>query len=149
MSKALSAHFTLDELVHSDTAIRRGIDQTPPPVVLNNLTRTASQMELVRTLLGGKPIRINSGYRSPALNKAVGGASSSAHLTGRAVDFVCPEFGTPKEVAQMLAGCPILTFDQIIQEGTWVHISFDPAGRREILTAHFAGGGVTYSKGLK
>jgi hypothetical protein len=149
MTTALSAHFTLDELTASSTAIRRGIDQTPPPAVLKNLTRTASQMELVRTLLGGKPIRVNSGYRSPALNKAVGGAAGSAHLTGHAVDFVCPDFGTPKEVAQMLAACPILTFDQIIQEGTWVHISFDPAARREILTAHFGGGTVTYSKGLK
>lgn len=148
MNTPLSAHFSLEELTHSDTAIRRGIDQTASPAVLKALYRTASQMELVRTLLGGKPIRINSGYRSPSLNQAVGGAPNSAHLAGNAVDFICPDFGTPKEIVQLLAGCPILTFDQIIQEGTWVHISFDPAARREVLTAHFAGGRVTYTKGL-
>lgn len=148
MTTMLSQHFSLDEFTHSDTAIRRSIDQTPPPVVLKNLAVAASQMELVRTLLGGKAIHVNSGYRSPVLNHAVGGAVNSAHLTGYAVDFTCADYGTPKQIVQMLAACPILTFDQIIQEGTWVHISFAPAARREILTAHFGQGGTTYTKGV-
>ena len=90
-------------------------------------------MEMIRALLG-KPINIHSGYRCEALNKAVGGVSNSAHLTGYAVDFTCPEYGSPYKVARDLAGSPSVSFDQLICEGTWVHISFDPKMRRELLT---------------
>lgn len=144
----LTEHFTLEELTHSDTAIRLCIDQTPPPVVLNNLLSTASQMEVVRALLG-KPIRVSSGYRSPALNKIISPAvTKSAHIDGRAVDFTCPEFGTPQRIAKFLSECPTIQFDQLIYEGTWVHIGFAPVPRREVLTAHFNDGHTTYTKGI-
>lgn len=143
----LTEHFSLEEFTHSDTAIRLGIDQMPTTPIQVILRHTAEQMEVVRSLLG-KPIRVTSGYRSPALNRAVGSGPRSAHLTGSAVDFVCPEFGTPKEIVKFLSECPILAFDQLIFEGTWVHIGFGGSNRREILTAHFGPEGTTYTKGL-
>jgi hypothetical protein len=145
---SLSPHFSLDELTHSDTAIRRGVCQTPSPVVLKQLADTADRMEVVRSILGNKPIRITSGYRSPILNKLVGGTIKSDHLTGHAVDFVCPDFGDPVKIVKVLSECPMVMFDQLICEGTWVHISFKSPFRREVLTAHFGTTGTTYTKGV-
>lgn len=144
----LTDHFTLEELTHSDTAIRLGIDQTPSPDVMQALTHSAECLEEVRSALGGHPLRINSGYRSPALNKAVGGAATSDHLDGWAVDFTCPDFGTPKDIAKFLSECPDISFHQCIYEGTWVHISFKPTGKREVLTAHFEPGRTYYTVGI-
>ncbi len=138
----LSDHFALAEFVTSQTAARRGIDNTPPPEVLERLVGTAQALEAVRSLLG-KPLLISSGYRCPALNKAIGGAVGSAHVLGYAADFICPGFGDPLEVCQAIAASD-LKFDQIIEEGTWVHISFDPRMRRQVLTMR-AG---RYSTGL-
>lgn len=135
----LSEHFTLEEMTRSDSAIRMCIDQTPSPEVLENLKATAQHMELVRMVLG-VPIHVNSAYRSNALNKAIGGASNSAHLTGFAVDFTAPAYGTPQAIAKRLSESGSINFDQCIYEGTWVHISFAPEMRRQVLTAHFAPG---------
>ncbi len=143
----LSQNFTLAELTASDTAVRLGIDQTPTGDIVAVLARTAEQMEIVRKLLGNKPIRVNSGYRSPVLNAAIGGSRTSAHCTGYAVDFVCPDFGTPKDIAKHLSESAI-SFDQLIYEGTWVHISFQPTMRRQVLTAHFGKGPTTYTQGV-
>lgn len=132
----LSEHFTLEEM--SITQVR-GIDNTPPPFVMVALRETAKSLELVRKAVGDKPIIITSGYRSSGVNKAVGGSSNSAHMLGRAVDFICPGFGTPREIAQAIVESP-LQFDQLIEEGTWVHLSFDLRLRRIILTKTPAGG---------
>jgi hypothetical protein len=141
----LSPHFTLAELTLSQTASRMGLDNRPASdQILANLGHTAGQMELVRALLGDKPISVSSGYRSPAVNRAVGGAPDSAHMLGHAVDFICPGFGSPIEICKHLALQPTLAFDQIIQEGTWVHISFDRRARRQLLTKTGAG----YSVGI-
>lgn len=142
----LTTHFTLDELVASSTATRLGIDNTPPPQIVAALGVTAAGLEQVRTLLGDKPMHIDSGYRCPALNAAVRGAKNSAHMSGYAVDFVCPGFGTPIEIVRAIQASPI-HFDLLIQEGTWVHISFAPDMRRQVLTAHFGPGGTTYTQG--
>ena len=107
----------------------------------------AATLEQIRSLLGNNFIRISSGYRSLALNRAIGSGDSSAHVLGYAVDFTCPKFGTPKEVANKIAESPI-KFDQLIYEGTWVHLSIDPRNRRELLTAHFKNDKATYSKGI-
>lgn len=145
----LTPHFSLEELTRSSTAARLGIDNTPSEEVLHNLQETAERMEILRKLLGvySSPIYVDSGYRSPELNKAVGGSKTSAHLTGLAVDFVCPSVGTPKEIVQVLARSG-LQFDQLIQEGTWVHVSFDPRMRGQVLTARFGASGVTYTVGV-
>lgn len=143
----LSIHFALNEFVDSETATGQGIDNTPSAEIIANLTTTAHGLELVRSLLGF-PLHINSGYRCPALNKAVKGVWNSAHLTGFAADIKCPEFGTPLQIVEMIVKSGI-KFDQCIMEGTWVHISFDPAMRQETLTASFdAHGDATYTHGV-
>jgi hypothetical protein len=135
----LSPHFSLEEFIMSQTASRAGLDNTPDARILVNLRRTANYMEYVREMLGGKAILISSGYRSPAVNRAVGGVPDSAHMLGHAVDFICPSFGSPLTICRHLAGTPTVLFDQLIQEGTWVHISFDPRLRRQLLTKAGAG----------
>ena len=143
----LSEHFNLDEFTASETALRKGIDNTPPPVVTEKLRMLAATMEQIRSLLGNNSIRISSGYRCLELNRAIGSGDLSAHVLGYAVDFTCPKFGTPKEVANKIAESPI-KFDQLIYEGTWIHLSIDPRNRREALTAHFGKGKTTYTKGI-
>ena len=143
----LSEHFTLEELTFSATAQRKQIDNKPPADVLENMKRLAAGLEEVRAALGNKPMRINSGYRSPKLNRAVGGARLSAHMAGYAADFVCPDFGSPLKIVKALAATGI-QFDQLIQEGTWVHISFAPEARRQLLTAHFGPNGTSYTAGV-
>lgn len=147
----LSANFTLAELTASATAARQGLDNTPPAEVLETLRATARRMEEVRRLLGDRPIIVTSGYRSLAVNKAVGGSTASAHMTGHAVDFTCPAFGTPSAVARHLAKhLPAGSFDQIIEEfGRWVHIGFGPGTRGQLLTARKASGRTVYSSGIK
>lgn len=145
----LSDHFSLAELTVSATAARRGISNVPPPLVIDTLILTADRMEKVRALLGDKPIIVLSGYRSPAVNAAVGGSKSSAHMTGHAVDFICPRFGTPAQVAAHLAK-HLTGFDQLIEEfGDWVHVGFGPGKRGEKLTARKVNGRTVYSPGIK
>ena len=112
-------------------------------MVKNNLTITAANLEKVRELLN-HPIIISSGYRSPAVNRAVGGAATSAHTKGWAVDFICPGFGSPVQVVEKLKSSDLI-FDQIIEEGTWVHISFAPTMRKQVMKASFKNGKPTYS----
>ena len=146
----LTQHFALAELTHSDSAVRLGLDNAPTPEALANLATLARGLEAVRAALGSVPLYISSGYRSRAVNAAVGGSRTSQHMAGEAADFVAPEFGTPRQICEHLASLgDALQFDQLIYEGTWVHISFT-AGRqrRSVLTAHFANGGVRYTQGL-
>lgn len=143
---ALSRYFTLEEMTFSSTAVRQQIDNTPSAAILEKLRETANQMDAVRELLG-YPITVTSGYRSPALNALINGSPTSAHMSGHAVDIVCRQFGTPLQICHKIAASNI-RFDQLIQEGTWVHISFDPRMRREIKTANFSGGATTYMSGL-
>lgn len=136
---SLSPHFTLDEFTFSQTAARRGIDNTPSLDVLDNLQRTAHGLELVRDELGGHPILISSGYRSPALNEAVSGSPRSQHIMGLAVDFTCPAFGTPAEIAKRLAGSEVPYAQVILEFNKWVHISFSGRNRRHALVIDATG----------
>lgn len=111
---------------------QRGLDNTPPENIVPVLRETALKMEDVRSALG-HPIVVNSGYRSQAVNRAVGGAKNSAHIAGDAVDFICPSFGAPHEVCKAIENSGI-AFDQLILEYGWTHISFAPAMRRQVLT---------------
>jgi hypothetical protein len=131
--------FTLEEMTVSQTAARHDIDNVPKGKVLDNLASTAHHMVAVRKLLGGKPIIVSSGYRSPDLNAKVGGSNTSAHTLGWAVDFICPGFGKPLEIAETIAESDI-EFDQLIHEfNSWVHISFDPRKRGQLLTINKSG----------
>lgn len=143
----LSEHFTLAEFTFSQKAIRFGISNEPNKSEIENLKHTAEGMERVRTILGNLPIHITSGFRCLRLNAAVGSKATSAHVDGYAADFICPSFGTPLEICRKLAESD-LVFDQLIHEGTWVHISFAPSSRKQVLTAHFTNGIAFYTKGL-
>ncbi len=143
----LSGHFHLDEFTTSQTATRHGIDNTPSDKVVENLRMLAALLEQVRELLGGGAIRISSGYRSLALNRHIGSNDTSAHVRGWAADFTCPSFGTPLAVAKKIAESN-LKFDQLIYEGTWIHISCDPQNRRQLLTARFEHGHTYYTSGI-
>lgn len=123
----LSPHFTLAEAITSQTAARLGIDNSPTSAMLAELQKTAAFMEKVRTILGNLPIIVTSWYRSPKLEAAIVGRENSMghHPLGGAVDFICPRFGTPYEVAQHIAiNRDDIRFGQLIYEfGAWVHIS--------------------------
>lgn len=101
-----------------------------------NLRRLARSLESIQQLLE-HPLSITSAYRSPELNRLVGGVPTSRHALGLAVDFVCPAFGNALAVSQAIAASSI-RFDQIIHEyGRWVHLGLAPRGakvRRELLT---------------
>lgn len=146
----LSTHFTLDELTASDTATRLGIDNSPPPEILTNLKLLVSYLEQIRVILG-KPIRVLSGYRCEALNKAVGGSKSSYHMKGLAADLICPDYGDPLAVCRAVAKIP-LGQDQIIHEfGHWCHFGIPVIGvkpRNELLTAESVDGQTVYHDGL-
>jgi len=129
----LSPHFTLAEMTVSQTAARKGLDNTPSEAVIAKLRKTAQGLEGVRVVLGGAPIIISSGYRSPAVNSAVGGARKSQHLTGEAVDFTAPRFGSVVEVFNAIKSSGI-KYDQLIQEfGSWAHLSFSDTPRGQAL----------------
>jgi zinc D-Ala-D-Ala carboxypeptidase len=122
----LTPHFTLEEFTDSQTAARKGIPNVPPvgSPERANLKRTADVMEEVRSLLNNHRVLISSGYRSPAVNAAVGGSKSSAHMSGLAADFSCPDFGTPRQICKELEPhMKKLGIDQLIYEyDSWVHL---------------------------
>ena len=115
----LTPHFTLDELTFTD---HRELDNTPPPDVIVNLRRLADFLEQVRALLGNKPIVVNSGYRSFAVNRAVGSKDSSQHRLGCAADIRVPGL-TPDDVVRAIRSSG-LPYDQVIREfDRWTHVS--------------------------
>jgi zinc D-Ala-D-Ala carboxypeptidase len=131
----LTEHFFLEEFIESDYALRRGIKNIPSPVVKQNLLTLANGLERIRTILGHS-ISITSGYRCIELNRAIGGASTSAHLTGYAADFKCYGFGSPTQVVKKIMDSDI-DYDQLIDEGNWIHVSFEPKMRNQTLKATF------------
>lgn len=150
----LSPNFSLDEFLTSDTAIQLGIKNTASPPIVARLKIVAAGMETVRALLNARnpaknwAIRVNSAYRNPAVNRAVGGVANSDHALGWAVDFVCPGFGNPLEIALAIRDSGI-RYDQLIHEkkpngAWWVHISFNPRMRQQDLTYN----GKNYSPGI-
>lgn len=149
----LSEHLSLAEVTRSETAKRKGISNMPTDAHLENFKLLAEKVfEPIRKYFG-KPIHISSGYRSAALNKAVGGASSSQHCSGEAIDIDMDGNGngiTNKMVFDYIK--ENLEFDQLIWEfGTdanpdWVHVSYESTGkqRKQILKAVRKGGATSY-----
>jgi zinc D-Ala-D-Ala carboxypeptidase len=126
----LTEHFSLEALIASETATRKNIDNTPPPEILANLHILAQGLEQVRAAVGGRDLLVNSGYRSPALNREIGGAEKSKHMYGLAADILCPQFGTPLDLCQAIVAAGIAT-DQVIHEfGKWCHVSFPAPGAK-------------------
>jgi len=115
----LSEHFTLEELTHTD---HRQFDNTPNDAELANLVRLAAFLEEVKTILGGKPVMINSAFRCKQVNDAVGSKDTSQHRIGCAADIRVPGV-TPDEVVKAVIASG-LEYDQVIREfDRWTHIS--------------------------
>lgn len=120
----LSPHFTLAELTYTD---HRQFDNTPTQIEISNLQKLAQFLEIVKATLGGKPVIITSGYRSKAVNDAVGSKDSSHHRLGLAADFRVPSM-TPDQVVKAIIAAN-LPFDQVIREfDRWTHISIQRTG---------------------
>ena len=135
----LSEHFTLEELTHTD---HRDLDNTPNDKEINNIKRLAEFLEQVKVVLGGKPVMINSAFRSKAVNDAVGSKDSSQHRVGCAADLRIPGM-TPDEVVKAIIASGI-GYDQVIREfDRWTHVSVpnEPMGvpRRQALIIDKAG----------
>ena len=127
-------YFTIKELCKSSTAIQRKIDNTPNSEIVNNLEK------LVEFILDplrekyGKPIHVNSGYRCPALNKAVNGSKTSQHMSGLAADITAGSVAKNKILFNLVQELN-LPFDQLIDEKNfrWVHVSYSDKPRKQIL----------------
>jgi putative chitinase len=123
----LSPHFTLAEMTVTD---HRSLGNSPTQIEISNLQRLAQFLETVKTTLGGKPIMINSAFRSKAVNDAVGSRDTSSHRLGLAADFRVPGLA-PDAVVRALLHLP---YDQIIREfDAWTHISIADKPRRQAL----------------
>lgn len=133
----MGKYFTINELTKSSTAQRLHIDNTPPQNVKDNLTKLIDNILDPLRELYGKPIIVNSGYRCPKLNKAVGGARNSQHLIGQASDIrtVSNTKESNKQLFNLIKDSK-LPFDQLINEYdfNWVHVSYSPRNRRQVLT---------------
>lgn len=135
----LTPHFSLEELTHTD---HRSLDNTPNDQEKANLLRLAEFLEIVKTTLGGKPIMVNSAFRSKQVNDAVGSKDTSQHRRGCAADIRVPSM-TPDAVVRAVLAAQ-LPFDQIIREfDSWTHISIPSAvgvfPRRQALIIDKAG----------
>lgn len=137
----LSKYFALSEMTVSQEAARRGMKNIPFGKQLDNLRHTAQKMDAIREMLG-HPVLVSSGYRNAEVNALVRGSKTSAHVQGLAVDFTCPRYGSPLQVAKAVFAMGI-EFDQLIHEyGSWVHIGFAEPGRpsrRQLLTINKRG----------
>ena len=131
----MTPHFTLAELTATS---HREFDNTPNEKELANLQKLAEFLEQVKTLLDGKPIMINSAFRSKQVNDSVGSKDTSQHRLGYAADFKVPGM-TPDQVVRAIIDSD-LQFDQIIREfDAWTHISISPSPRRQALIIDRAG----------
>jgi len=138
----LTPHFTLDELTASETAARNGWDNSPNDTELANLTRLADFLEQVKVVLNGKPIMVNSAFRSKKVNDAVGSRDTSQHRIGCAADIRVPGM-TPDQVVKAVIASGI-GYDQVIREfDRWTHISIpnseDTSPRKQALIIDKAG----------
>lgn len=152
----LSQNFSLSELIKSPTSKRLGIDNSPDDRVLNNLKASVKNLWQPTRQLLGVPVLVSSGYRCPALNLAIGGAKHSAHMSGFAIDFTAPKFGTPRQIVTFLSKAYAqngIGFDQMILEfDRWIHLGYQsPTGsqRGQILTAVKRAGRTVYLVGIQ
>lgn len=176
----LTEHFSTEKLIHSDTAIRLGINNTPSsPEVLSNLNTTAEILEDIRGALSEKAGRetwmhVLSGYRCEALERFLCAKDfnrwcykrnlipsdvrswmqyfiTKSHPNGQGADFIAPRFGSPYSIVKEIALRPeiMAKVDQIIMEGSWVHVSWRHNPRGMVLTAKFnERGEPSYTEGL-
>lgn len=127
-------YFTITELSQSSTATQKGIDNTPNPDIIKNLESLVEHILDPLREKFGKPIIVNSGYRCPALNKAVGGSKTSHHMTGLAADITGGSVARNRILFSLIQELD-LPFDQLIDEKNykWIHVSFSEKPRKQIL----------------
>lgn len=144
----LSEHFELAEFLVSETAARRGIANEPTPEIIENLRRLCQLvLEPLRVKLA-RPVVITSGYRSPALNRAIGGSPTSHHMQGRAADLIVPGI-TPLAVCQAASQLKLSCVQIIHEFGRWTHLSVAISNERtQLLTAKLSQGKTVYEPGL-
>src|SRR3990167_805844 len=144
----LTPNFNLSELTVSQTAARNGLNNTPGPSQTANLKLLCVlALQPLRDKLKN-PVIVTSGYRSPSVNAAIGGARNSAHMSGLAADIYIPGMSSAELMKRIhTMGLPV---DQVIDEfGSWVHVAVAPKGqtpRREYLIARYQNGGAVYSR---
>lgn len=121
-------HFTLEELTHSDTAVRLRIDNQAPREAAERLAALVENVLDPLREIFGKPITVTSGYRSKELNRRVGGATNSQHILGEAADIVSDD---NRRLFDIIRTC--LPFDQLIWEkgGRWIHVSYSKERQRK------------------
>ena len=135
-------YFTIKELSHSETANRKGIDNTPTGDVVVSMTTLINEcLDPVRELYG-KPITVTSGFRCPILNKAVGGVNSSQHVKGEAADLVGRNDDETRKIFETAKAFG--QFDQLLYEknskgNIWVHISYKASGNRTMCIDNYKG----------
>ena len=144
----LSPHFTLSELTRSSMAVRHGIDNTPSDAAVRMLERLANEvLEPIRDAVG-RPVFVTSGYRSFTINGMVGGTTNSAHMDGRAADFIVPGLELHEYSRIVRAACESLPVEKLINEyNQWMHVQIQPLGslpRRQYLTAERGEKGTVY-----
>jgi len=139
----LSEHFDLSEFTMSEEAVRKGIDNTPSDETRGKLVMLCLKvLEPIRELVEVSLI-ITSGYRSPEVNKMIGGSESSQHCKGEAADFHCTRL-TVQDLFDLVRASNI-PYDQLIQEfNRWVHISYRPNPRRQAMYADKKEGKTVY-----
>ena len=139
-NEQLSRSFSLTEMTRSNWALAKRIANQPDMKAMNNLELLCqSILQPLRDSLG-QPIRINSGYRNPEVNKGVGGVKTSAHVYGLAADITCPQFGDPVTLGEYLVTLlkrSNIKWDQIIYEhlggSKWLHVGVKhPDGRQRM-----------------
>ena len=144
----LSEHFELAEFLVSETAARRGIANEPTPEVIENLRRLCqSVLQPLRVHLK-RPVVITSGYRSPALNRAIGGSPTSHHMQGRAADLIVPGIA-PLAVCQAAHQLKLPCVQIIHEFGRWTNLAVAISNERtQLLTAKLNQGKTVYETGL-
>ena len=173
----LTQHFKLSEFTESDTALRLGIDNEPNNEVVGQLIRLAAVMEMVHTAFNyavpGTFISVSSGYRCEKLERVITQKDyaawclrhnyqendeswaryfeNKAHPKGHGCDWRAPKFGAPREIVKFISAKPEIMqhIDQIIMEGTWVHIGISDNPRHMVMSASFKDGTPTYSNGVE
>lgn len=150
----LSANFSLNELTQSETALRKGLDNTPSEDIISNLKMLVDNiLQPVREHYG-KGVKVNSGYRSPEVNASVGGSKTSDHCKGQAADIEIPGIANA-DLAEYIKDNFKFTqlilefYTQGIPDSGWVHVSYDPANLKcQTLTAVKKDGKTAYLPGI-
>lgn len=129
----MTRNFTMEELLRSSFALKKKLSNTPNDKQLQNMRVSVLALEYLRAYFGNVPIVVTSGFRSPELNKAIGGSPTSSHIDGQAYDIVIMNNLSMKENALSIIRSDI-NFDQIIVYKSFIHLGLGPKKRRQLIS---------------